>query len=220
MSLTLYGAPLSPFVRKVRLLLAEKGLEYQLEMISPFDMPEWYRQINPLGRIPALRDGELTLADSGVICQYLDEKQPEPSFYGEGAEQRAQMRWLEKYADYELAPLATFVVFRNRLVKPAFMSQPCDENAVQSALNERLPPHFDYLQLQLGDKAFFLGDNPGIADLAVACQLINMEHGGASLDPARWPRLQAWLERIKARDSMQSMLPGELRMIAKLTTRA
>jgi glutathione S-transferase len=217
MSLTLYGAPLSPFVRKVRLLLAEKELEYQLEMINPFGMPDWFRQINPLGRIPALRDGELTLADSGVICQYLDEKHPRPGFYGRDAAQRAQARWLEKYADYELAPLATFVVFRNRLVKPNFMGQACDESAVQSALNDKLPPHFDYLQAQLGEHDFFLGDSPSIADLAVACQLINMEHGGASLDAARWPRLQALLQRVKARDSVQSVLPGEQRMIAKLS---
>ena len=59
MSLTLYGAPLSPFVRKVRLLLAEKGLDYQLEAIAPFGQPAWYREISPLGRIPALRDGDL-----------------------------------------------------------------------------------------------------------------------------------------------------------------
>ena len=44
MSLTLYGAPLSPFVRKVRLLLAEKGLDYQLEAIAPFGQPAWYRE--------------------------------------------------------------------------------------------------------------------------------------------------------------------------------
>ncbi|VFT05213.1 glutathione S-transferase [Pseudomonas aeruginosa] len=48
MSLTLYGAPLSPFVRKVRLLLAEKGLDYQLEAIAPFGQPAWYREISPL----------------------------------------------------------------------------------------------------------------------------------------------------------------------------
>ncbi|WBH40933.1 Stringent starvation protein A-like protein [Pseudomonas aeruginosa] len=78
MSLTLYGAPLSPFVRKVRLLLAEKGLDYQLEAIAPFGQPAWYREISPLGRIPALRDGDLALADSSVICQYLEERYPEP----------------------------------------------------------------------------------------------------------------------------------------------
>ena len=106
MSLTLYGAPLSPFVRKVRLLLAEKGLDYQLEAIAPFGQPAWYREISPLGRIPALRDGDLALADSSVICQYLEERYPEPpNLQGDAPAGRAAVRWLEKYADYEIAPL-------------------------------------------------------------------------------------------------------------------
>lgn len=104
MSLTLYGAPLSPFVRKVRLLLAEKGLDYQLEAIAPFGQPAWYREISPLGRIPALRDGDLALADSSVICQYLEERYPEPPNLRATPRQPRSVRWLEKYADYEIAP--------------------------------------------------------------------------------------------------------------------
>ena len=97
MSLILYGATLSPFVRKVRLLLAEKGLDYQLEIVAPFNQPDWFMEISPLGRIPALRDGELTLADSGVIAQYLEEQYPEaPALYGRDAVERARIRWLEK----------------------------------------------------------------------------------------------------------------------------
>ncbi|OUL44645.1 glutathione S-transferase [Pseudomonas aeruginosa] len=138
MSLTLYGAPLSPFVRKVRLLLAEKGLDYQLEAIAPFGQPAWYREISPLGRIPALRDGDLALADSSVICQYLEERYPEPpNLQGDAPAGRAAVRWLEKYADYEIAPLATLTIFRNRILKPA-MGQACEENDVRRALEEKL----------------------------------------------------------------------------------
>ena len=67
MPITVFGAPLSPFVRKVRLCLQEKGLDYGLELVMPFTPPEWYLQLNPLGRIPAMKDGELGLADSSVI---------------------------------------------------------------------------------------------------------------------------------------------------------
>nr|MBP8203491.1 glutathione S-transferase family protein [Pseudomonas sp.] len=99
MSLIVYGAPLSPYVRKLRLFLAEKGLDYQLEIIMPFgQQPEWYRELSPLGRIPALKDGDFTLADSSVICHYLEEKHPElPPLYGSTPEQRAKISWLEKY---------------------------------------------------------------------------------------------------------------------------
>lgn len=220
MSLTVYGAPLSPFVRKVRLFLAEKALDYQLEIILPFGQPAWYKDISPLGRIPALKDGETSLADSSVICHYLNDKYPDQTqLMGQGAEQRARVNWLEKYADYELAPLCTFSVFRNRALKPS-MGQPCDEAAVQKALNEQLPPHFDYLEKTLGSADYLVGNQLTLADLALACQLINMEHGGEQLDAQRWPGISALYTRIKARESVQGVLPGEQKMLAKMAGKA
>lgn len=216
MSLIVYGAPLSPFVRKVRICLLEKRLDYQLEIVMPFTPPEWYLQLNPLGRIPALKDGDFTLADSGVICQYLEDAYVQTlHLYGSDAAQRGQVRWLEKYADYELAPLTTFGVFRNRILKPSSGNR-CNEESVQAALNEKLPRHFDYLEQQLGGREFFVGDRLSMADIAVASQLINLEHGGETLDADRWPVLAAHYQRMKARESFASVLPGEQRMTAKL----
>lgn len=216
MSLTVYGAPLSPFVRKLCLCLIEKGLDYELEVVMPFGQPDWFRELNPLGRIPAFRDGDLKLADSSVICQYLEERYPEQKpLYGADAEQRAKVRWLEKYADYELAPLCTFTVFRNRVLK-ATMGQPCDEEKVQQALKDRLPSNFDYLEATLGDAPYFLGEQLSMADLALASQLINMEHGGETLDSGRWPKLMAHYVRIKNLASTQQLLPRELRTLEKI----
>ncbi|MFG3451490.1 glutathione S-transferase family protein [Stutzerimonas stutzeri] len=216
MSLTVFGAPLSPFVRKVRLCLLEKGLDYQLEVVMPFTPPDWYLQLNPLGRIPAMKDGELCLADSSVICQYLEDAYEQaPKLYGTTAVERAQVRWFEKYADYELAPLTTFGVFRNRVLKPS-SGHACNEESVQAALTQKLPPHFDYLESQLGQKAFFLGDHVSMADIAFTCQLINMEHGGEVIDGERWPALAALYSRVKTSASVENVLPGEQRMAAKL----
>lgn len=216
MSLTLFGAPLSPFVRKVRICLLEKGLDYQLEIVMPFTPPDWYLQLNPLGRIPALKDGEFCMADSSVICQYLDEAYDQTAqLYGANPTERAHVRWLEKYADYELAPLTTFGVFRNRILKPS-TGQPCNEESVQAILTQKLPPHFDYLERQLDQNPYFLGDQLSMADIAFACQVINMEHGGETIDADRWPALAAHLSRMKTLVSVQSVLPGEQRTAAKL----
>lgn len=216
MSLTLYGAPLSPFVRKVRLYLAEQALEYQLEVVMPFGVPDWYRELNPLGRIPALRDGDLTLADSSVICQYLQDKHADAQpLYGATAEGRARVRWLEKYADYELAPHTTFGVFRNRVLRP-IMGKASDEAAVQAILDDKLPPLFDYLEKTLGDADYFVEGRLTMADLAVTCQLINLGHGGERLDAGRWPRLDAHHQRMLARASVQHVLAGERDVLAKL----
>ena len=219
MSLIVYGAPLSPFVRKLRLCLLEKGLDYQLEIVTPFAKPDWFHELNPLGRIPAFRDGDFTLADSSVICQYLEEQYPERQpLFGRSAQDKARIRWLEKYADYELAPLCTFGVFRNRLLKPT-LGQACDEEVVQTTLQNKLPGYFDYLERSLGAAEYFVGDRLSQADLAIYCQLQNMEHGGETPDATRWPALVAHYARIKNRESAQNVLPGELKIIAKMTAK-
>jgi glutathione S-transferase len=216
MSLTVYGAPLSPFVRKVRLLLAEKALDYQLEVILPFNLPDWFRDISPLGRIPALRDGDTALADSSVICQYIEDKYPQHTrLLGDTPEQRAQVRWLEKYADYELAAQSTAAVFRNRVLMP-MLSQTCNEDAVQEALNKKLPPHLDYLEKTLGDAEYFVGDKLSLADLAVATQLINMQHANEQIDAQRWPKLSAHFARIKSRETTAALIASEQRALAKM----
>jgi glutathione S-transferase len=220
MGMIVYGATLSPFVRKVRLLLAEKGLDYQLEIVAPFNQPDWFMEISPLGRIPAFRDGEVTLADSSVIAQYIEEQHPDtPALYGSNAAERAQIRWLEKYADYELAPLTTFCVFLNRALNPT-MGKPCNEEAVQKALGEKLPKHFDYLEKLLDGADYFVGERLSMADLAFACQIANLQHGGEEIDSTRWPGLAALYARLCQRASVQAVLPDECTLLAKLLARA
>jgi glutathione S-transferase len=216
MSLVVFGAPLSPFVRKVRLFAAEKGFDYQLENVNPFNQPDWYRELNPLRRVPAIRDGDLTLADSSVICHYLEDRDPQRApLCGAGAESRARINWLEKYADYELAPLTTFTVFRNRLLKP-LMGKVCDEVAVKGAMQEKLPEHFDYLEKCLGEQQWFVDDRFSLADIAIACQLVNLRHGEEELDAQRWPKLAAHFERTLARPALAEIVQGELQIIAKI----
>lgn len=216
MSLVVFGAPLSPFVRKVRLFAAEKGFDYQLENVNPFNQPDWYRELNPLRRVPAIRDGDFTLADSSVICHYLEDRDPQRApLCGESAQARARINWLEKYADYELAPLTTFTVFRNRLLKP-LMGKVCDEVAVKGAMQEKLPEHFDYLEKCLGEQQWFVDDRFSLADIAIACQLVNLRHGEEELDAQRWPKLAAHFERTLARPALAEIVQGELQIIAKI----
>src|SRR5690606_29875650 len=92
----------------------------------------------------------------------------------------------------------------------------CDEQAVQSALHEKLPPHLDYLEQQLGQQNYFVGDRLSLADLAIASQLVNMAHGGEALDTTRWPALSAHYARTLALPSLASLLPGEQRINDKL----
>lgn len=217
MSLTLYGAILSPFVRKVRIILAEHDIQHELVPQAPFKQPDWFYEISPLGRIPAIKDDDFTLADSSVIALYLHETRGPLGLYGKSAQQAARVRWLEKFADYELAPLTTFTCFRNRVLKP-LIGEECDEQAVSAALSEQLPPLFDYLEKALGGNDYFIGDF-SLADIAVASQLINMAHGGEAIDATRWPGLAGLLRRVSDRSGIAGLLADEQRLLAKMTQR-
>lgn len=218
MALILYGAILSPFVRKIRIQLGEQNIAHDHVVVSPLQQPEWFYAISPLGRIPAIKDGTITLADSAVIAQYLHEAYPGSTLYGHSSAEAARVRWLEKYADYELAAYATFTVFSQRFLEP-LKGGLTDENAVQQALHEHLPRLFDYLEQELGDQRYFLGETLSIADIAVVCQLINLAHVGALIDEARWPGLASLLSRLTSRSSLSGLLPGEHQLIAKYADR-
>jgi glutathione S-transferase len=218
MALTLYGAILSPYVRKIRIQLAEQQIEYQHKHIPPRDKPEWYTDISPLGRIPAIQDGDFKLADSAVIAQYLHESRGGQPLYGNTPEQAARVRWLEKFADYELAPHSTFALFFQRVVAPNYGEKP-DQTMIQAALEQHLPPLLNYLESELGNTAFFLGEQFSLADIAVCTQLINMAHAGELIDEYRWPGLSSLLSRVTARASVSAILPTEHQQVAKLTGR-
>lgn len=217
MSLILYGAILSPFVRKIRIQLAEQLIAHEFVAQAPFNQPDWFFEISPLGRIPAIRDGDLALADSSVIGQYLQDTRGGAPLYGDTPERAARVRWLEKYADYELGALATQGVFVNRLLKPVSGGR-CDEAVVEDALS-KMPALFDYLENQLGDQHYFLGEQFSMADIAVCSQLINLAHAGELIDELRWPNLSSLLSRVTSRSSVSSLLPDEHQLVAKLSGR-
>ena len=106
MGLIVYGANMSPFVRKVRVVAGRKGRRLQLEQVNPFAPPPEFLKISPLKRIPVLRDTDLpepnTLPDSSVICDYLEHKYPSPALYPAEPFARARALWFEEYADTRL----------------------------------------------------------------------------------------------------------------------
>lgn len=216
MAIKLYGAALSPFVRKVRVVLAEKDIPFESVHVDPFNAPEDYGNINPLRRIPAMEHDGRLLADSAVICTYLERAFPEtPALYPMDAADHAHALWLEKYADYELAPLTTFTVFRNRVIMK-LMGKASDEERIERALTEKLPPHFAYLETQIEGREWLAGDQLSVADIAVASQFVNFAHGGEKLDPQSYPALAAHVDKVLARPTFTALLERENSFVAKL----
>jgi glutathione S-transferase len=217
--LVVYGANLSPFVRKVRVALAEKGLEYKLEQVSPFAPPPEFLAISPLKRIPAFRDTDLpepnSLADSSVICDYLEHKFPKPALYPTDPYHRARALWFEEYADSAVAQAVGLGLFFERVVKKIMRRDP-DESVCQATLKEKLPPLFDYLEKEIGDREFLVGGQFSIADITVGSMFVNFAHCGETIDAARWPKLASYVKRLHARPSFKALVEEESPFVTSL----
>ncbi|MDO8290109.1 MAG: glutathione S-transferase family protein [Parvibaculum sp.] len=217
MGLIVYGASLSPFVRKTRVFLAEKGLAYTLEQVNIFPPPDWFKEISPLGRIPVLKDDATgaTLPDSSVICAYLEKTNPTPALYPAKPLSYARALWLEEYADSELAGNIGMGMFRPVVVNK-LMGKESDRAAAEKTLTEKLPRYFDYLNKEIGAKEYLVDDTFSIADIAVATQFANFNHTGFKLDAGAYPNLDRYVKAIHARPSFAACIAEESKMISKL----
>ena len=204
----LYGIKGSPFVRKALVVLEEKGLSYELEtMVSVSPKSPELLALHPMGKIPILRDGELVVPDSSVICAYLEKKHPSPALYPADLAEYAKALFLEEYADTAIFAVLIPVLFE-RVVKRFAFKQPPDEARVAEQLDHQLPPVLDYLESQLpADRDTALAGF-SIADAALGAQLGTLTLSGVAIDAARWPRTARYYELLMKRPSFVAATSG------------
>lgn len=212
MGYKLLGVNVSPFVRKCRIYLGEKGIAYTHEAVNPFTPPSNYKDVSPLGKIPALIDGDKSLADSTAICVYLERCNPTPALYPADNYDYARALWLEEFIDSGLIPFAGPLVFRPLVLTPMMTKQPVTKEIKAEALKvveTSIHPQWDYLEKELGAREFFIGNSLTIADIAVAAGHVSLRHCGVEPSAARWPKLAAFLSRMYARPVVAALLAEE-----------
>jgi len=200
-------------VRKVRVALAEKGLDYELEPVFPFNVSPEFKKISPLGKIPVYQEDDYYLPDSSAILDYLEVKYPNPPLLPKDARERGRALFLEEFADSGIAAKGTGAIFFQRVVGPRFMGQPTDEAVVTKAINEDMPPLQDYLEGLLASGGDFLvGGQFSIADIAITTQFVNLAHAQYTVDARRWTRLAAYLTKMFARPTFAKLIEEERAM--------
>ena len=219
MTLTVLGGSVSPFVRKVRAFLTEKRLDYEHQQVNPFAPPEGWREISPLGKIPAFKDGDRVINDSSVICAYLERRFPKPALYPADDYEYARALWLEEFADGGLVPVSGPKVFFPLVLKPLISGKgeidPADLATAEKTVAEELPKLWEYLERELSDRDYFVGNRLTIADLAVASPFVNLRHAGFAPERKRFPRLRAFLDRIHGRPSFKALIDEETPVFGK-----
>jgi glutathione S-transferase len=202
------GSYVSPYVRKVLACLALKGLDYEIDPITPFYGNDEFGRLSPLRRIPVLIEGDLVLSDSSVICAWLDEAHPEPPLLPDSPADRARARWLEEYADTRLGDVFIWGLFYQKFVHPIVWGEPGDPARIARTLNEDAPRELDYLEGQLPADGFLFGEI-GLADIAIASFFRNGFLVDFAIDAARWPRTAGFVARALAHPALARLVPFE-----------
>lgn len=191
-----------PFGQKVRIVLAEKSLTYELIAVDLAQgeqrRPEFLR-LNPFGRVPALVDEDSTVYDSTIIIEYLEDEYPEPPMLpalGSSA-LRARARLFEDFADTSFTPQVGQLM--------AEMARPeaeRDQARIQR-LHRSIERVFDYLNYELNGQQFLAGEF-SLADIGFAPRMLVVGQLGLEIGSNR-PNLDAWLKRLSERPSIQGL---------------
>jgi glutathione S-transferase len=208
------GSYVSPYVRKVLACLQLKGLDYEIDPITPFLGGDDFERLSPLRRIPVLIDGDLTLCDSSVICAYLEEAWPERPLLPSDTGDRARARWYEEYADTRLGDVFIWGLFYQKFVRPIIWGEPGDEARIDKTLSEDLPRELNYLEGKLPADGFLFGGGIGLADISIATFFRNGAYVGFQVDAARWPRTAGFVARALAQPCFAALLPLEQAQLA------
>jgi len=211
----IFGSSLSPYVRKVLAFAGEKGIDFELQPTGfPNHSPE-YLEASPFRKMPALRDGDYSLADSSAIIHYMEAKHPEPALIPTDPELRGKAIWFDEFSDTILTACGTKMFF-NRIVAPRFMGRDGDLAAAETAERQELPPILDYLEKVVPDAGQYLvGDGITLADIAVASPFANLAHLNCDIDASRHGRVRSWVDSILARPSFAPWIEREAAMLAK-----
>ena len=204
----LYGFPPSPNARKVAAVLAHlhiEDVEYSLVRLHKGEHrhPD-YLAINPMGKVPTLRDGELVLWESNAICQYLADHAGDTPFFPADLKIRASIaRWLF----WEAGTWGPVIeVFTHENVRKSMLGIGTADPTRLADAEERFRPLAKLLNDQLAERKFLLGDGVTLADFVVAGVATYVERGRIPIK--NYPHVKAWWERLNAIEAWSSTMPG------------
>ncbi len=201
----LYHYWLSPFCRKVCIVLGEKKLEFDLELEKYWERRHEFLAVNPAGQVPALvEDEHVTMADSQAICEFLEETHPEPSLIGGGPAARAEIRRLTAWFDQKFHDEVAGYLLHEKFVKRFRGEGQPDANLIRAALHN-IGYHLDYISYLIERRNWLAGDEFSLADIAAAAQLSSLDYLG-DVPWEKFPIAKDWYARIKSRPSFRMVL--------------
>ncbi len=206
----LYQFPLCPFSRKLRLLLSEKGVGYDLWRESPWEGRDAFLNMNPAGRTPVLRDEEkdITLVDSRAICEYFEETVEKNPMISGTAASRAEIRRLVALFDENFYGDVTGPLLHERMKKRLVYRQSPDSKMLREAM-KLAHEHLYYIDYLIDQRPWLAGATISLADLAAAAQISVADYLGG-LDWSGHDQARSWYAVIKSRPSFRPLLAEKM----------
>jgi glutathione S-transferase len=204
----LYHYPLSPFSRKVRLVLAEKKIEVELIEEKYWEQDAEFRRRNPAGKIPVLKMGNKLFADSTAICEYLEDLQPTPPLMPRSAEARYEVRRLIGWFDDKFYHEVTAKLLGERVFRKVMGTGYPDSSNVKAGA-KAIKYHLDYMAWLLEKRRWLAGNDLTLADFAAAAQLSCLDY----ISDVDWNRAESvkdWYAKIKSRPAFRSILADQV----------
>lgn len=204
----LYHVPLSPFCRKVRLVLAEKKIEVDLVEERYWEQEMDFLRRNPAGKVPVLRIDDLTLAESTPICEYLEDTRPEPRLIPADPAERHEVRRLVCWFDDKFHHEVTSKLLYERVNKKITKSGYPDSSAVKAG-SKAIKYHLDYMGWLLDQRRWLAGDAMTLADFAAAAHFSALDYI-SDVDWNRVPAVRDWYAKIKSRPAFRNILADQV----------
>ena len=200
-----YHLPLSPYCRKVRLVLAEKRLPFELRSERVWERRAEYLELNHAGTVPVLlEDSGLAVPDSAVICEYIEEAYPDMPLLGATLAERVEVRRLAAWFDSKFADDVTRNLNGEKYFKRlAGLGQP--DAAALRAGYANLREHLGYIGWLAETRKYLAGATISLADFAAAAHLSVLDFQG-DVDWSVNPAAKEWYARIKSRPSFRPLL--------------
>jgi len=211
--IVLYGSSLSPFVRKAMVFAIEKGIPFDAQPGGRRAVGSDFAEASPFGKIPAMKDGDFTLADSTAIVTYFDAIKPEPNLIPLEPKARAKTIWFDEFGDTEAAACGQKIVF-TRIVGPRFLGMQPDPAVADAAQRDEFPKLVDYLEGVIPESGYLVEDRFTLADIAVASPFATMSFAQCPVNAETHPRTAAYLAGILARPSFAGLIEKEKAMLA------
>jgi glutathione S-transferase len=208
----LYQFPLCPFSRKIRLLLSEKNIPFELVREDPWAASDWFFNLNPAGRTPVIVNQEkgVTLPDSRAIAEYFEETVERAPMINGTAAQRAEIRRLVALFDENFYADVTAPLLSERM-KKRILRQPPDSGALRNAM-KLAHGHLDYLDWLIDNRPWVAGSTMSLADLAAAAQISVADYLGG-IDWAGHEQARGWYAVFKSRPSFRPLLTERMDVI-------